>query len=78
MNRTLRLVPTYLVLALAFLVVCFPVWYTILGSFMGPADINSYPATLWPTHGWRLGQLARALATIPLGRQYLNSWWWRG
>lgn len=73
MNRNLRLVPTYLVLAIAFVVVCFPVGYAILGSFMGPADINSYPATLWPAHGWRLDNFARALATIPLGRQYLNS-----
>jgi sn-glycerol 3-phosphate transport system permease protein len=65
--------PTYLVLAVVFTVICFPVYYTIVGSLMGPADIASYPAALWPRHGWRLENFTHALAAIPLGRQYLNS-----
>jgi sn-glycerol 3-phosphate transport system permease protein len=73
MRRALRMWPTYLVLLLAFGVVCFPVYYAVVGSFMGAADINSFPASLWPSHGWRLENFAAALSAIPLGRQYLNS-----
>jgi sn-glycerol 3-phosphate transport system permease protein len=65
--------PTYAVLAIAFAVVCFPVYYAVVGSFMVPADVNSYPAALWPVHGWELDNFTSALASIPLSRQYVNS-----
>lgn len=64
---------SYLVLVLVFAVVCFPVYYGIIGSFMGTADINSFPSALWPVHGFELGNYASALSAIPLARQYLNS-----
>jgi sn-glycerol 3-phosphate transport system permease protein len=45
----------------------------VIGSFMGPTDINTFPAKLWPTHGFVAANYANALDVIPLARQYLNS-----
>ena len=64
---------TYLALSLGAVVVLFPVYFGFVGSFMGPADINAYPASLWPLNGFRAENFASALEAIPLGRQYLNS-----
>jgi sn-glycerol 3-phosphate transport system permease protein len=73
MSRSVRMIPTYVVLVVAFAVVCFPVYYAVVGSFMGSADINSFPAALWPENGWQLGNFAEAMRSIPLTRQYVNS-----
>ena len=64
---------TYLALSLGAVVVLFPVYFGFVGSFMGPADINAYPASLWPFNGFRAENFSSALTSIPLGRQYLNS-----
>lgn len=64
---------TYLVLALFVVLIGFPVYFNFIGSVMGPADINSYPASLWPNEGFRWENFAGALSQIPLGRQYGNS-----
>jgi len=64
---------SYLILVPLFAVVCFPVYYGIIGSFMGTADITSFPSALWPVHGFKLTNYASALTAIPLARQYLNS-----
>jgi sn-glycerol 3-phosphate transport system permease protein len=64
---------TYLLLGLLFVVLLFPVYYGVIGSFMGPTDINTFPAKLWPTHGFVGANYANALDVIPLARQYLNS-----
>jgi sn-glycerol 3-phosphate transport system permease protein len=63
----------YVLLAVLFLVLLFPVYYGLVGSFMSPADINTFPPRLWPTSGFVAENYANALDVIPLGRQYLNS-----
>jgi sn-glycerol 3-phosphate transport system permease protein len=64
---------SYVLLGLLFLVLLFPVYYGVIGSFMSPADINTFPAKLWPTSGFVGANYANALDVIPLARQYLNS-----
>lgn len=64
---------TYLVLVFFVGIIGFPVYYGFIGAFMGPGDINSYPAALWPSEGFRWGNFADALRTIPLVRQWGNS-----
>lgn len=66
-------VGSYLVLGVVFLVVLFPVYYALVGSLMGPRDINSFPASLVPTDGLHPENYAKALDLIPLARQYVNS-----
>jgi sn-glycerol 3-phosphate transport system permease protein len=68
-----RPVGTYLILGVLFVVLLFPVYYGLVGSFMSPADINTFPAKLWPSSGVVAENYANAVDTIPLGRQYLNS-----
>ena len=70
---TLGRVLTYLALTAGAVVVLFPVYFGFVGSFMGPGDINSYPASLWPFDGFRAENFTGALNSIPLGRQYVNS-----
>ena len=64
---------TYVLLALLFVVLLFPVYYGLIGSFMSPSDINTFPAKLWPTSGFVTVNYAHALDVIPLVRQYANS-----
>ena len=64
---------TYVLLGLLFVVLLFPVYYGVIGSFMGPDDINTFPPELWPTGGFVAANYANALDVIPLARQYLNS-----
>ncbi|HET7303844.1 MAG TPA: carbohydrate ABC transporter permease [Segeticoccus sp.] len=64
---------TYIGLAVLFVIVFFPVYYGVVGSFMGPADINSYPPSLWPVHGFVPQNYHDVVTLIPLGQQYLNS-----
>lgn len=66
-------VGTYVLLAVLFVVLLFPVYYGIVGSFMSPSDINTFPAKLWPVSGVVAENYANALEVIPLLRQYLNS-----
>jgi len=66
-------VGTYVLLGLLFVVLLFPVYYGIIGSFMSPSDINTFPSKLWPTSGFVAENYANALDVIPLLRQYLNS-----
>ena len=66
-------VSSYVLLGLLFLVLLFPVYYGLVGSLMKPADINAFPAKLWPSSGLAFSNYANALDVIPLGRQYLNS-----
>jgi sn-glycerol 3-phosphate transport system permease protein len=63
----------YVLLTVLFLVLLFPVYYGLIGSFMSPSDINTFPPRLWPTSGFVAENYANALDVIPLGRQYLNS-----
>lgn len=67
------LIGTYAGLAVLFVILLFPVYYGFIGSFMSPADINTFPAKLWPGSGFFAENYAHALEIIPLGRQYLNS-----
>ena len=64
---------SYAILLLFLVLIGFPVYFGFVGSFMGPSDINSYPASLWPFDGFRWGNFAGALDTIPLLRQWGNS-----
>ena len=63
----------YVLLGVLFLVLLFPVYFGVIGSFMSPTDINTFPPRLWPTSGFVAENYANALDVIPLGRQYLNS-----
>jgi sn-glycerol 3-phosphate transport system permease protein len=65
--------PTYVVLALMIVVLLFPVYYGLVGSFMGERDTNSFPPALWPVHGLHPDNYGKALDIIPLGNQYLTS-----
>jgi sn-glycerol 3-phosphate transport system permease protein len=62
----------YVVLALAAIAAAFPVYYAVVGAFMGPGDLAVYPPSLVP-HGLKLGNFTDVFHAIPLGRQYLNS-----
>ena len=64
---------TYIGLGVLFVIVLFPVYYGIVGSFMNTADTNSYPPAMWPVHGLHPSNYTDALKIIPLGNQYLNS-----
>ena len=64
---------SYVVLGLLFLVVLFPVYYGLVGSFMGERDTNSFPPALWPVSGLHPENYGDALGIIPLGNQYLTS-----
>lgn len=66
-------VGTYIALGLLFLILLFPVYYVIIGSFMSPADINTFPPKLWPVNGFTPQNYASALDVIPLVQQYGNS-----
>lgn len=61
-----------LALLLLAVLVLFPVYYTVVGSVMGPADIASAPPSLFP-HGLTFTNYRGVFSAIPLGRQYLNS-----
>ncbi len=53
-------------------VVLFPVYYTVVGSVMGPGDIASAPPSLIP-HTLTFANYRGVFHAIPLGRQYFNS-----
>jgi sn-glycerol 3-phosphate transport system permease protein len=53
-------------------VVLFPVYYTVVGSVMGPGDIASAPPSLIP-HSLTFANYRGVFHAIPLGRQYFNS-----
>ncbi|MDH6138108.1 MULTISPECIES: carbohydrate ABC transporter permease [Kitasatospora] len=72
MSRALGRAAVYLLLAAAALVVCFPVYYVLVGSFMTNADLAVYPPALVPHH-LTLGNFSGAARSVPLARQYLNS-----
>lgn len=63
---------TYAILGILAVVLLFPIYYTIAGSFMAPGEINDYPPSLAP-HGLYTDNYAGAVKSIPLARQYLNS-----
>ncbi|MEU8224750.1 carbohydrate ABC transporter permease [Kribbella sp. NPDC048915] len=64
---------TYVVLVGAALLVVFPVYYVIAGSFMSPGQISSYPPDLFP-RGLFTGNYQGATSSgTPIGQQYLNS-----
>lgn len=72
MRALLGRATVYLLLALAVVVVAFPVYYAIAGAFMGPHELADYPPALVP-HSVTGRNFAGAVDAIPLGRQYLNS-----
>ena len=43
---------TYVILGVLFVLVVFPAYYAVAGSFMGTADSNSFPPALWPVSGF--------------------------
>lgn len=61
-----------LALILTALLVLFPVYYTVVGSVMGPGDIASAPPSLIP-HSLTFANYRGAFHAIPLARQYFNS-----
>jgi sn-glycerol 3-phosphate transport system permease protein len=61
-----------LALLLLAVVVLFPVYYTVVGSVMGPGDIASSPPSLIP-HSLTFANYRGVFHAIPLGRQYFNS-----
>ncbi|MVA75876.1 ABC transporter permease subunit [Auraticoccus sp. F435] len=72
-RRTPSALGTYLGLGVLFVVLLFPVYFGLVGSFMGSADLTSFPPKLFPVSGLHPENYANALEVIPLGRQYLNS-----
>ncbi len=66
-------IASYAVLVFFLALIGFPVYFGFVGSLMGPGDINAYPASLWPLDGFKWGNYADALNTIPLIRQWGNS-----
>ncbi len=64
---------SYAVLFFFLILIGFPVYFGFIGSVMGPGDINAYPASLWPSDGFRWNNYTDALNTIPLIRQWGNS-----
>ncbi|MER6303884.1 carbohydrate ABC transporter permease [Kitasatospora sp. NPDC001539] len=62
----------YLLLAAAVVTVAFPVYYAVVGAFMDPAELSSYPPALVP-HSITGRNFSGAVDTIPLVRQYANS-----
>jgi sn-glycerol 3-phosphate transport system permease protein len=64
---------TYVILGVLFVLVVFPAYYAVAGSFMGTADSNSFPPALWPVSGFHAENYSGVLHLIPLERQYLNS-----
>ena len=61
-----------LALLLLAVMVLFPVYYTVVGSVMGPGDIASSPPSLIP-HVLTFDNYRGVFHAIPLGRQYFNS-----
>ncbi|MDQ1739169.1 MAG: sn-glycerol 3-phosphate transport system permease protein [Pseudonocardiales bacterium] len=59
-------------LLLLAVMVLFPVYYTVVGSVMGPGDIASAPPSLIP-HSLTFANYRGVFHAIPLGRQYFNS-----
>ena len=59
-------------LLLLAVVVLFPVYYTVVGSVMGPGDIASAPPSLIP-HALTFDNYRGVFHAIPLTRQYVNS-----
>ncbi|HEY0168239.1 MAG TPA: carbohydrate ABC transporter permease [Jatrophihabitans sp.] len=59
-------------LALLAVTVLFPVYYTVVGSVMGPGDIAASPPSLFP-HSLTFANYRDVFSAIPLGRQYFNS-----
>ena len=64
---------TYIFLGVLFVLVLFPVYYGIVGSFMGTKDTNTFPPALVPVSGLHPENFSNVLNIIPLGRQYTNS-----
>lgn len=64
---------SYIILIVFTVLIGFPIYFAIVGSFMGPEDLNAYPTALWPVHGFHLSNYIGALDTIPLLRQWGNS-----
>lgn len=62
----------YVVLILALVPVLFPVYYAFVGSVMPGGDLASSPPKVFPT-GFHWQNVSGVFASIPLGRQYLNS-----
>lgn len=65
-------VVTYVVLGLLAVVLLFPLYYTVAGSFMTAGDIDSFPPALLPSP-LHPQNYAGVLHSLPLARQYLNS-----
>ncbi|MEO6501287.1 MAG: carbohydrate ABC transporter permease [Jatrophihabitantaceae bacterium] len=61
-----------LALGLLAVLVLFPVYYTVVGSVMGPGDIAASPPSLIP-HSLTFANYRDVFHAIPLGRQYFNS-----
>ena len=61
-----------LALLLLAVLVLFPVYFTVVGSVMGPGDIASAPPSLYP-HALTFANYRGVFRAVPLGRQYLNS-----
>lgn len=61
-----------LALVLLAILVLFPVYYTVVGSVMGPGDIASAPPSLFP-HRLTFTNYRGVFHAIPLARQYFNS-----
>ena len=71
-QRGLRVYGTYGLLALASIVVAFPLLLALSYSFMSESEIATFPPPLFPAAP-SFDNYAKVLATIPIGRYLLNS-----
>ena len=71
-QRGLRVYGTYGLLAVASIVVAFPLLLALSYSFMSESEIATFPPPLFPAAP-SFDNYAKVLATIPIGRYLLNS-----
>lgn len=62
----------YLILAVAAVVMIYPILYTFLAVFMTPAEANTYPPRFLPS-SFYTGSLTQVISLIPIGRFITNS-----
>jgi ABC-type glycerol-3-phosphate transport system permease component len=62
----------YLLLAIAAIIIMYPIWSAFNISMMSDSEMGAYPPLQFPS-GIRLNNIERALTQAPLGRYLLNS-----
>jgi len=72
LNKAIRRIPLYFVVALGAFLTLAPFAWMILSSFKNSSEIYSYPPTLLPDT-WRLNNYAKLFTERPFDTWYLNS-----